>query len=108
MPQASAHHSDVTSGVMLRQSVVGRTDVNVWAACGGVQVNPGDIVGCDDDGVIVVPLGVAVEVAWHAKAVLASDMAARRKHYGSLGMPPDDTVDVGALEAYYAQFERPE
>ena len=35
MPQASAHHSDVTSGVMLRQSVVGRTDVNVWAACGG-------------------------------------------------------------------------
>lgn len=74
-------------------------------ACGGVQVRPGDIVGCDDDGIVVVPLEVAEEVALHAKAVLLADMVARRKHYEKLGLPFDGTVDTMALEAYYADLE---
>lgn len=82
-------------------------DVQMKIGCGGVQVNPGDIVGCDDDGVIVVPSPVAPEVAWHAKAVLLADMKARRKHYDSLAIAPDETVDSNALEGYYAQFEQP-
>ena len=45
--------------------------------CGGVQVRPGDLIGCDDDGVIVVPAEVAAEVATHARAVL------RRGHEGA-------------------------
>jgi regulator of RNase E activity RraA len=73
-------------------------------ACGGVQVNPGDIVGCDDDGIVVVPLEVAEEVAKHAKAILLADMHARRKHYQELGQEMDSTVDFEAVEAYYAQF----
>lgn len=71
-------------------------------ACGGVQVRPGDIVGCDDDGVIVVPVEVAEEVAGHARAILLADMRSRRKHYENLGLPMDDTVDVDTVEAYYA------
>lgn len=73
--------------------------------CGGVQVRPGDIVGCDDDGVVVVPLEVAEEVAIHARAVLLADMRARRDLYGRLGIPPDSTVDYETVEAYYRQFE---
>jgi regulator of RNase E activity RraA len=73
--------------------------------CGGVQVRPGDIVGCDDDGVVVVPLEVAEEVAVHARAVLLADMRARRRHYERLGMPPDETVDAEAVEAYYSELE---
>ncbi len=80
-------------------------EVQTTVACGGVQVRPGDIVGCDDDGVIVVPIEVAREVAVHARAVLLSDMRARRKHYERLGKQPDATVNYEEVEAYYRQFE---
>lgn len=79
-------------------------EVQTKVSCGGVQVRPGDIVGCDDDGVIVVPQEVAAEVAVHARAVLLADMRARRKYYEQLNMPFDPTVDYEAVEAYYQQF----
>ncbi len=72
--------------------------------CGGVQVRPNDIVGCDDDGVVVVPREVAEEVAIHARAVLLADMRARRRRYERLGMPLDSTVDYEAVEAHYAEL----
>lgn len=80
-------------------------EANVPIGCGGVQVRPGDIVGCDDDGVIVVPYDIAEEVAKHARAILLADMRGRRKLYERLGMPLDETVDVETVEAYYAQFD---
>ncbi|MBN1995005.1 MAG: RraA family protein, partial [Anaerolineae bacterium] len=61
--------------------------------------------GCDDDGIVVVPLEVAGEVAIHARAILLADMRARRKHYENLNKQPDSTVDFAAVEQYYAQFE---
>ncbi len=80
-------------------------EVQSTVGCGGVQVRPGDIVGCDDDGVIVVPIEVTREVAIHARAVLLADMRARSKHYERLGKPVDETVDYQAVEEYYAQFD---
>jgi 4-hydroxy-4-methyl-2-oxoglutarate aldolase len=71
-------------------------------ACGGVQVNPGDIVGADDDGVVVVPQAVAAEVAKHARAILLADMRARRAKYTTLGKTFDESVDVEGIEAYFA------
>jgi 4-hydroxy-4-methyl-2-oxoglutarate aldolase len=76
-------------------------EVQGTIACGGVQVRPGDIVGCDDDGVVVVPAEVADEVATHARAILLADMNARRKHYQAQGKQLDSTVDVEAVLAYY-------
>ncbi len=73
--------------------------------CGGAQVRPGDMVGCDDDGIIVVPQEVAEEVAVHARAILLADMRGRRRLYERLGMTPDETVDYEMVEAYYRQFE---
>lgn len=69
---------------------------------GGAQVRPGDIIGCDDDGLLVVPIEVAMEVAGHARAILVADMRSRRKHYEKLGMPLDSTVDPDAIDQYYA------
>lgn len=79
-------------------------ETQVTIACGGVQVNPGDIVGADDDGVVVVPEEVALEVAGHARAILLADMRSRRSKYERLGLPTDRTVDVEAIEAYYADL----
>lgn len=77
-------------------------EVQGTVACGGAQVRPGDIVGCDDDGVVVVPKEIAEEVAEHARAILLADMHARRRHYEKLGLPLDSTVDFEAVERYYA------
>jgi len=79
-------------------------EVQTTIACGGVQVRPGDIVGCDDDGVLVVPQEVAEEVVGHAVAILLADMKGRRRLYERLGMPMDETVDVERVESYYRQL----
>ena len=80
-------------------------DVQTKIGCGGVQVRPGDMVGCDDDGIVVVPLEVAREVAVQARAILLADMRARRKHYERLGLPLDATVDYETVEAIYATLD---
>jgi 4-hydroxy-4-methyl-2-oxoglutarate aldolase len=79
-------------------------EVQAKIACGGVQVRPGDMVGCDDDGIVVVPIEIAEEVAIHARAILLADMRARRARYERLDMEPDSTVDFDAVEAYYANL----
>lgn len=79
-------------------------EVQTTIACGGVQVRPGDIVGCDDDGVLVVPQEVAEEAVGHAVAILLADMKGRRRLYERLGMPLDETVDVERVESYYSQL----
>ncbi len=79
-------------------------EVQTKVGCGGVQVRPGDIVGCDDDGVVVVPLEVASQVAAHARAILLADMRARRGLYEKLGVTPDDTVDFQTVEEYYRRI----
>ncbi len=67
--------------------------VNRPISIGGVLVCPGDVVVADGDGVVVVPRKLAVEVARHAKEVLAKDKAGRKSLYERLGMPLDQTVD---------------
>ncbi len=60
--------------------------------CGGVVVNPGDVVIADDDGVVVVPQGFAAEVAQRAQWIQDKDRPGRRADYERLGLPADDTV----------------
>lgn len=65
---------------------------NVAVQVGGVTVNPGDIVVADGDGVIVVPLDKAADVARYARRELENDKIGRRQLYEALGMDLDDTV----------------
>ncbi len=76
-------------------------DVEVPVGCGGVLVRPGDIVGCDWDGVVVVPLEVAEEVLCIAARIAVDDKRARRRLYDKLGRKPDETVDWEAAAEYY-------
>ena len=77
-------------------------EINTTIGVGGAQVRPGDIVGCDDDGLVVVPIEVARQVALHAKEILLADMRARGRHYEKLGMERDASVDPDAVVEHYA------
>lgn len=66
--------------------------VNRPVVCGGVLVEPGDIIVADGDGVIVVPRAHAEEVAEYARATIEKDKQGRRDLYKKLGLPPDDSV----------------
>ncbi|HLP71648.1 MAG TPA: RraA family protein [Bacteroidales bacterium] len=76
-------------------------DVDVPVACGGVMVRPGDIVGCDWDGVVVVPLEVAEEVLYFAAKIAIDDKKSRRNLYDKLGRKPDETVDWESVAEYF-------
>jgi 4-hydroxy-4-methyl-2-oxoglutarate aldolase len=45
----------------------GQGEVNVPIACGGVVVNPGDIIVADEDGVVAVPQSAAREIIRRAR-----------------------------------------
>ncbi len=66
--------------------------VNRPIVCGGVLVEPGDVIVADGDGVIVVPRKHAKEVAEYAHKIIEGDKAGRRGLYKQLGLPPDDSV----------------
>ncbi len=52
-------------------------EVNFPIACGGVVVNPGDIIVADEDGIVVVPPGYAEEIAEAVQALEAKHEQAR-------------------------------
>jgi len=78
--------------------------INEPIACGGVLVRPGDIVGCDGDGCLVVPHELVPDVVVIATGILLDDARKRRQLYERLNLPPDETVDVDAMEAFYADI----
>lgn len=57
----------------------GPGEVNMGVTCGGVAVNPGDIIVGDQDGVVAVPLAAADAVAQQLKEVERKEAAALRR-----------------------------
>lgn len=53
----------------------GPGEINVPISCGGISVNPGDIIVMDQDGVIVIPLKEAETVLKNARAFKEKDEA---------------------------------
>ena len=65
--------------------------VNVPVVCGGALVEPGDIVLGDDDGVVVVPTGMAAEIAAAAGAYLEKE--SEKRALLARGYVPYDVAD---------------
>ena len=61
--------------------------VNIPISCGGVVVNPGDIVCADDDGVVVVPRQIADDVAEACRKKTAYEHE-RQGGFAKPGGPP--------------------
>jgi regulator of RNase E activity RraA len=53
----------------------GPGEINVPISCGGISVNPGDIIVMDADGVIVIPLADATDVLKSARVFQEQDVA---------------------------------
>lgn len=53
--------------------------INSQISCGGILVNPGDIVVADEIGVAVVPLGQAADVLERAKGIAKNEAAMREE-----------------------------
>jgi len=51
---------------------------------------------------VVVPQELVVDVINIAKDILIDDAPKRRRLYERLGLPMDETVDVEAMQAFYA------
>lgn len=66
--------------------------VNRPIECGGVRVEPGDVVVADGDGVIVVPRAAAAMVAEYALVTLKTDKGQRKDLYKKLNLEEDSSV----------------
>jgi 4-hydroxy-4-methyl-2-oxoglutarate aldolase len=47
--------------------------INDSVICGGIMVNPGDIIVGDDDGVVVVPAVISENILSQSKAIVAKE-----------------------------------
>lgn len=65
----------------------GPGEINVPVVCGGVIVNPGDIVVGDADGVVVVPKDRAAEVLGQVKAIYEKEEKVRASIRANGGLP---------------------
>ena len=79
--------------------------VNIPVVCAGVNVEPGDVVVADDDGVVIVPKKLAVEVAQKAQK-RHDDEDGKRKQAGRRRTQPRHVQDARGADEGRAGLRR--
>ena len=67
---------------------------NKPVVCAGVLVMPGDIISADHDGIVVIPVRYADEIAYRSYKIQQIDRVNRRKKYEAAGKALDETVEL--------------
>ena len=62
--------------------------------CAGVLVMSGDVIFADHDGIVVIPVRFADEVAYRSYKIQQIDRVNRRRKYEEAGKPMDETVEL--------------
>jgi 4-hydroxy-4-methyl-2-oxoglutarate aldolase len=65
----------------------GPAEINVPVVCGGILVNPGDIVVGDTDGIVVIPKARVEEVLEKVKAIAMKEAGIRESIRANGGLP---------------------
>jgi 4-hydroxy-4-methyl-2-oxoglutarate aldolase len=65
----------------------GQGSINVPIVCGGVHVEPGDIIVADSDGVICIPIGQVAQVVERARTRAANEVRLRAELQGPKTLP---------------------
>jgi regulator of RNase E activity RraA len=94
------------TNITLHQAI----DINVPIGCGDAPVFPGDIVVGDSDGAIVIPAGIADEIAAEAVEMTAFEDFVTEKvraGAGTFGLyPPTDEANLDAFAVWRKQNGR--
>lgn len=100
------HRPSAPTNITLHQAI----DINVPIGCGDASVFPGDIVVGDADGVIIIPAGIADEIANEAVEMTAfEDFVTERVRGGqkTFGLyPPTDEANLEAFAVWRQQNGR--
>ena len=82
--------------------------VNIPVVCAGVNVDPGDVIVADDDGVVVIPKKLAVETAQKAQKRVDDETEKRRRlEAGELSLDMYNMRE-GLTKAGLRYVDRPE
>jgi regulator of RNase E activity RraA len=77
-------------------------ELNVPVTCGGAAVYPGDVIVGDPDGAIVIPAGLAADVAREAAAYEDMEAFILRRIRGGASIYGTYPLDADGLAAYEA------
>ena len=75
-------------------------DIQVPIGCGGVAVIPGDVLVCDDDGVVVVPQALVEEVSAGAVEQERQERFVQERIRAGYSVPESYPLQAEALVAY--------
>lgn len=85
---------------------VGQGSINIPIVCGGVHVEPGDLIAADSDGVICIPLDRVPEVLERARIRAAREVEIRKAINGGTPLAEIFNTQLALNAAGVEEYDR--